>query len=676
MQFRLSALAALGAAVAADATPLENSRDSSWDEAMEEGNDLELGMLSGYRHYDDSRELRATDCESMCGTNRQLISSDRDFASLVYDCLVENDGGFPKVPATCPYQSAPYACWDTSEVTDMSGTFQDVAFDTLIPTLRCWDTSKVTDMGRMFFRSGFNEPLQHFDTSNVENMVQMFQGSSFDQPVDTWRTSKVTDMSNMFASTSFNNPIQVWDTTNLVRAGKMFDKNPAFNQPLDSWNTDRVTDMENMFEEAISFNQPLGSWNTAKVTEMFGMFKGAVLFNQEIDSWGTNQVTNMMNMFNGATAFNQCLSSWAIKTPDNAIMVDMLDGSACPVKFPDPDPTVGPWCQDERDNCFEPSPVEPSPAPVQNVVIPVPEPTPIVIQPVDPPVTPIKIPRDDPCANIEEEFVWKRKRGKMKLTSCAKLAVGKKRKKLKVCNKNIGKESCPELCNPDCLPEFTCTNASGDFEYKKKKNKMKTTSCAKLAASKAKKIVKVCEKDIAKKECPVVCDDRCKGPLNCTNSNNQFFWKKTKPMSCEKLEKVTQRKRKKVCKRGISKRECPGICNLECGKVENPKCINTEQEFGYGSGKTTTCANLAKKGNNDQRQICKDLSATIKCPGLCDRRCLCKNFDNKFAVNDGFTRCRKVGKSKQPSCSDPLQSSDPNGALISDMCPLKCKKCW
>merc|ERR1719162_1743512 len=126
-----------------------------------------------------------------------------------------------------------------------------------------------------------------------------------------------------------------------------------FNQPLDDWNVASVNDMDSMFRKAFDFNQPLDDWNVASVTDMRSMFRKATDFNQPLDGWNVASVTDMGAMFYRASHFNQCLSSWAGKVLSNVNVRSIFVDSGCPNK--NPDPSVGPWCQGEDEQCFAPS---------------------------------------------------------------------------------------------------------------------------------------------------------------------------------------------------------------------------------------------------------------------------------------------------------------------------------
>ena len=211
--------------------------------------------------------------------------------------------------------------WDTSLVTDMSGTFEGYSqFD---GDVSGWNTGKVTNMRAMFYAaSSFNQDIGSWDTSQVTDMNRMFHSASaFNQEIGTksdgrWNTGQVTDMGGMFQlASAFNQYIGSWDTSQVTDMNKMFESASAFNQDIGSWDTGKVTSMLSMFNTASAFNQDIGtksdgSWNTSQVTNMVYMFYFASAFNQDIGSWNTEKVTNMEWMFAFASAFNQDIGSW------------------------------------------------------------------------------------------------------------------------------------------------------------------------------------------------------------------------------------------------------------------------------------------------------------------------------------------------------------------------------
>ena len=64
----------------------------------------------------------------------------------------------------------------------------------------------------------FNQPIGNWDVSNVTDMSGMFENAeAFNQPIGNWDVSNVTDMRNMFyAATSFNQDISNWDVSSVT----------------------------------------------------------------------------------------------------------------------------------------------------------------------------------------------------------------------------------------------------------------------------------------------------------------------------------------------------------------------------------------------------------------------------------------------------------------------------
>jgi prepilin-type N-terminal cleavage/methylation domain-containing protein len=201
--------------------------------------------------------------------------------------------------------------WDTRNVTDMSGMFNDAhAFNQPVSN---FDTSNVTNMSSMFWNAyAFNQPVSNFDTSNVTAMGLMFWGAhAFNQSVSSFDTSKVTNMVGMFNyAYAFNQPVSNFNTRNVTNMSYMFESAQAFNQPVSNFDTSNVTNMSGMFNYARAFNQSVSSFNTSKVTAMGYMFARAYAFNQSVSSFNTSKVTNMNRMFEYASVFNQSVSNF------------------------------------------------------------------------------------------------------------------------------------------------------------------------------------------------------------------------------------------------------------------------------------------------------------------------------------------------------------------------------
>ena len=107
---------------------------------------------------------------------------------------------------------------DTSNVTDMMGTFSSCSSLKEIPQL---NTSNVTSMNYMFDICTLLKEVPQFDTSNVTDMTGMFQYCELLENVPQFDTSNVTDMYNMFylcnklTDTSIDNILQFCITSKI-----------------------------------------------------------------------------------------------------------------------------------------------------------------------------------------------------------------------------------------------------------------------------------------------------------------------------------------------------------------------------------------------------------------------------------------------------------------------------
>ena len=174
---------------------------------------------------------------------------------------------------------------DTSDITDMSGLFENCA-NLQEVDLDGVDTSKVTTMKNMFYRAGYNDipkkgtgesttattPNAHnlliknmrFDTKKVTDMSYMFclcsavnlctpdqdHGNVKPSNIDEWNTSLVTDMSYMFSGWygKINNVQYTWYSkfASLDIAGKTV--YPEGGTSYQSWNTSNCRNFSYMFD--------------------------------------------------------------------------------------------------------------------------------------------------------------------------------------------------------------------------------------------------------------------------------------------------------------------------------------------------------------------------------------------------------------------------------------------
>ncbi|KKW61217.1 BspA family leucine-rich repeat surface protein [Mycoplasma capricolum] len=106
-----------------------------------------------------------------------------------------------------------------------------------------WNTSNITDMSGTFYNTtNINDPtIKEWDTSNVKNMSEMFSYSKgFNQDLSNWDVSKVTNMQSMFEKASdFNNGNKPLDwgykLKSIKNMNKMFNETPSFTHDLSGW---------------------------------------------------------------------------------------------------------------------------------------------------------------------------------------------------------------------------------------------------------------------------------------------------------------------------------------------------------------------------------------------------------------------------------------------------------
>ena len=130
--------------------------------------------------------------------------------------------------------------WDVSNITSFGALFSGaLSFN---QDLGAWDMSSATSISEMFrntpaFTNGGSASINNWNTSSVTNMSGTFYApSAFNQPIGGWDTSSVTNMGGMFYyNTSFDQPIGSWDTSNVTNMASMF-YITVIDQDLSNWN--------------------------------------------------------------------------------------------------------------------------------------------------------------------------------------------------------------------------------------------------------------------------------------------------------------------------------------------------------------------------------------------------------------------------------------------------------
>ena len=198
-------------------------------------------------------------------------------------------------------------CFDTANVTNMHGMFQNCARLTSLD-LSDFDTSNVTDMGGMFnyCASLTSLDLAGFDTSNVTDMGWMFNGCKSLTSLDlaNFDTSSVTDMDWMFTDCWSLTGLDLasFDTSNVIDMDAMFGGCKRLTTlDLSGFDTSNVTNMYSMFSGCESLTSlDLAGFDTSNVTSMrYMFFSCANLTNLNLSGFDASAVTEMDNMFYG-----------------------------------------------------------------------------------------------------------------------------------------------------------------------------------------------------------------------------------------------------------------------------------------------------------------------------------------------------------------------------------------
>ena len=188
--------------------------------------------------------------------------------------------------------------WNTSKVTTMASLFYNQR--EFNQEVGLWNVSNVTNLRFMFasvgsflgkFNNAGSNSIKNWNTSKVTDMSSTFQQLQyFDQEIGIWDVSKVTSFfATLYCFTSpnifgkFNNggspSINNWNLSSALSIDRIFFGQSLFNQPINGWNTTTVTNMGNPFTYNYAFNQPIGNWNVSNVTNFSGNFMNYKTFN-------------------------------------------------------------------------------------------------------------------------------------------------------------------------------------------------------------------------------------------------------------------------------------------------------------------------------------------------------------------------------------------------------------
>ena len=194
-------------------------------------------------------------------------------------------------------------CFDTSEVTDMTGMFMGYGVKEL--DLSGFDTSKVRSMAWMFSHACLTKlDISSFDTGNVTNMQGMFSWFDCEEGLElrNFDTSNATDMSMMFAYCIELRVLDLssFDTSGVTNMRNMFYRNLELEKlDISNFDTSSVTNMESMFYECGKVKQlDVSGFDTRRVIDMSDMFYCcSSLKSLDVSGFKTPAATDMSGMF-------------------------------------------------------------------------------------------------------------------------------------------------------------------------------------------------------------------------------------------------------------------------------------------------------------------------------------------------------------------------------------------
>ena len=249
-------------------------------------------------------------------------------------------------PASCMLLFDGFSCssvsfdnFNTSEVTDMTGMFQNCSSLRSLDGIGGWNTSSLRSIRGMFnYCSSLTSlDLSGWNTSNVDNMSMAFQccSSLTDlNGISGWNTSGVADLSYMFYGCSRLSSIDVsgWNTSNVISLESTFCglglESPAAEiciAGLANWNTGNCITLAHLFMNGADntgsgklTNESLAGvagWNVSRVTDMTSLFygQGVNLTALDLSRWDVSSVRSMNHMFADCRRLERLdLSNWNV----------------------------------------------------------------------------------------------------------------------------------------------------------------------------------------------------------------------------------------------------------------------------------------------------------------------------------------------------------------------------
>ena len=207
-----------------------------------------------------------------------------------------------------------------------------------------WNTLNVTSLTNMFqTATSFNQPIDKWNTSEVTNMQGTFSNTSFNQRLSqndidftddglgvsytAWNTEKVTNMKKIFYNASFNNGSIIREDNDDPELDENGKEQPSSDPTDFYWNTSSVTSFREAFKGATKFNSIIYNWEITEDCDLYSMFSNCQTFAQEIRTWDISNAGywKVYLMFYNAVAFVNKYPTLDF-TPDNSVPFTSFGG--------------------------------------------------------------------------------------------------------------------------------------------------------------------------------------------------------------------------------------------------------------------------------------------------------------------------------------------------------------
>ena len=270
---------------------------------------INLTSLTGLNNWDtsnvtDMRYLFYQDYKinSLSGLENWDV---RNVKTLNY-FIGSNDNYKMTIPSLVPLRN-----WETSSLTDLTGSFSYLKLLTSYDGLENWDVSKVTSLEYTFYHNyevTDISQLANWDVSKVKSMKYTFfymECLTNLEPLANWNTESLTNLNYTFS---------------IGRGGHKRNNDIIDYSPLHDWDVSKVTTMDVTFQNTnvLSF-EAFEDWDVSNVISFYITFdstaQATVTSLHGLENWNVSNATNMAYMFSGQEAITDAsaINNWDVR---------------------------------------------------------------------------------------------------------------------------------------------------------------------------------------------------------------------------------------------------------------------------------------------------------------------------------------------------------------------------